>query len=79
MCGTHAQIPSAAELSIGLRLATGTRADVRAALWDERSLVKTFGPRGTVHLLPAAQLPMWTGALSAVPILPNSFAAEIRL
>jgi uncharacterized protein YukE len=79
MCGTHAQIMSAAELSIGLRLAAGTRADVRTALWDERSLVKTLGPRGTVHLLPAAQLPMWTGALSAVPILPNSFAAEIRL
>ncbi|MDT4984493.1 MAG: hypothetical protein QOF95_1983 [Pseudonocardiales bacterium] len=79
MCGTHAQIQSAAELSIGLRLATGTRADVRAALWDERSLVKTFGPRGTVHLLPAAQLPMWTGALSALPMLPNSFAADIRL
>ncbi|MDT4958529.1 MAG: hypothetical protein QOD31_2328 [Pseudonocardiales bacterium] len=79
MCGTHAQIPSAAELSIGLRLATGTRADVRAALWDERSLVKTFGPRGTVHLLPAAQLPMWTGALSALPMLPHSFAADIRL
>ncbi len=79
MCGTHAQIMSAAELSIGLRLAAGTRADVRAALWGERSLVKTFGPRGTVHLLAAAQLPMWAGALSAVPMLPNSFAADIRL
>ena len=79
MCGTHAQIMSAAELSIGLRLAAGTRTDVRTALWDERSLVKTFGPRGTVHLLPAAQLPMWTGALSALPMLPNSFAADIRL
>src|SRR2546430_11134802 len=30
------------------------------ALWQDRSLVKTFGPRGTVHLLPAADLPMWT-------------------
>jgi hypothetical protein len=29
--------------------------------------VKTFGPRGTVHLLPTADLPMWTGALSALP------------
>jgi uncharacterized protein YukE len=79
MCGTHAQILSAAELSIGLRLATRTRADVRATLWDERSLVKTFGPRGTVHLLSAAQLPMWAGALSALPMLPHSFAADIRL
>lgn len=79
MCGTHAQIMSAAELSIGLRLATETRAHVRAALWDERTLVKTFGPRGTVHLLPAAQLPMWTGALSALPTVPNNFAADVRL
>ena len=67
ICGAHAQIMSAAELSIGLRLAGATRATVRAALWGERSLVKTFGPRGTVHLLPARDLALWTGALGAVP------------
>ena len=79
MCGAHAQILSAAELSIGLRLAAGTRADVRNALWGERSLVKTFGPRGTVHLLPAAELPMWTGALSALPPAANGLAKDVRL
>lgn len=42
-----------AELAIGLRVAGVTRADVRAALWTERTLVKTYGPRGTVHLFPA--------------------------
>jgi hypothetical protein len=31
MCGAHAQILSAAELSVGLRLGAGTRADVRDA------------------------------------------------
>jgi hypothetical protein len=67
LCGAHAQVLSAAELSIGRRIAGATRTDVRHALWQERSLVKTFGPRGTVHLLPAADLPMWTGALSALP------------
>ena len=67
MCGAHAQVLSAAELSIGRRIAGGTRADVQRALWQERTLVKTFGPRGTVHLLPAADLAMWTGALSALP------------
>jgi hypothetical protein len=40
---------------------------VQRALWEERALVKTFGPRGTIHLLPTADLPMWTGALSALP------------
>lgn len=67
VAGTHAQVLSAAELSIGLRLAGVTRADVRHALWTERSLVKTFGPRGTVHLLATRDLPMWTGVLPAVP------------
>ena len=67
LCGAHAQILSAAELSIGRRIAGATRADIQRALWEDRTLVKTFGPRGTVHLLPAADLPMWTGALSALP------------
>jgi hypothetical protein len=67
LCGVHAQVLSAAELSIGRRIAGATRADVQRALWQERTLVKTFGPRGTVHLLATADLPMWTGALSALP------------
>jgi hypothetical protein len=66
-CGAHAQILHAAELSIGRRIAGATRADVRRALWVDRTLVRTFGPRGTVHLLATADLPMWTGALSALP------------
>ena len=67
VCGAHAQVLSAAELSVGRRIAGATRADVQNALWRERTLVKTFGPRGTIHLLPAADLAMWTGALSALP------------
>jgi DNA glycosylase AlkZ-like len=67
ICGAHAQVMSAAELSIGLRIAGITRTDVRRALWNERSLVKAYGPRGTVHLLPTQDLPMWTGALSVMP------------
>ncbi|MET0965055.1 MAG: winged helix DNA-binding domain-containing protein [Nakamurella sp.] len=67
MCGAHAQVMSAAELSIGLRMLGVSRSQVRQALWTDRTLIKTYGPRGTVHLLPAADLPMWTGALSAVP------------
>lgn len=79
MCGAHAQIMSAAELSIGLRLADATRADVRQALWADRSLVKTLGPRGTVHLLPTHELPIWAGALSAIPRGPGPFAPDVRL
>lgn len=67
MCGAHAQVLSAAEASIGLRLSGVTRSGVQKALWTEHSLVKTFGPRGTVHLLPTAELALWCGALGAVP------------
>jgi hypothetical protein len=67
LCGAHAQLLGAAELSIGRRITGATRADVRRALWEQRTLIKTFGPRGTIHLLAAADLPMWTGALSALP------------
>jgi hypothetical protein len=69
MCGAHAQVLSAAELSIGLRIPGATRQATRDALGVQRSLVKTFGPRGTVHLLPTEDLPLWTGALSAVPAI----------
>lgn len=67
LCGAHAQVLSAAELSIGRRIVGATREDVQRALWVDRTVVKTFGPRGTIHLLPTADLPMWTGALSALP------------
>jgi hypothetical protein len=78
LCGAHAQVLSAAELSIGRRIAGATRTDVQRALWAERTLVKTFGPRGTVHLLPAAGLPMWTGALSALPSSVPSHPEGVR-
>ena len=79
MCGAHAQILSAGELSVGIRLAGADRADVRAAIWESRELVKTFGPRGTVHLLPTRDLPMWTGALAAVPRPLPGFDPSVRL
>jgi hypothetical protein len=79
MCGAHAQVGSAAELSVGLRVADVGPADVRRALWEDRTLVKTFGPRGTVHLLAAADLARWTGALAATPSPGSSHAKDIAL
>lgn len=79
MCGAHAQVLSAAELSVGVRLAGATRTDVRDALWTGRSLVKTYGPRGTVHLLPTRDLPLWTGALSAIPPSSSPFTPAVRM
>lgn len=67
MCGAHAQVLPAGEVSIGLRVPGVRHSRVQEALWSEHSLIKTYGPRGTVHLLPAADLPLWCGALSARP------------
>jgi len=36
---------------------------VQRALWEERTLVKTWAMRGTLHLLPAAELPLWLAAI----------------
>jgi len=77
--GIHAQVMSAAELSVCIRTNSMTRADVRDALWRTKTLVKTRGPRGTVHLLAAADLPMWTGSLSAIPPEPISWPDEVRM
>jgi hypothetical protein len=62
--GVHAQVMSSAEVAIGLRAGGIMPEDVRRALVEERSLVKTWAARGTLHLLPADDLPLWVGALS---------------
>jgi uncharacterized protein YcaQ len=67
--GIQAQVLSAAELAIGARVADITRQDVQAALWEQHALVKTYGPRGTLHLLPADELPLWMAALQAAEAL----------
>jgi hypothetical protein len=79
ICGVHAQVPSAAEMSVAVRLPEVAGTDVKRALWTERSVVKTYGPRGTVHLLPARDLPMWIGALGAIPAPPTSLPESARL
>ena len=67
MVGAHAQVQSAAEHAVALRLSGATRADVQRALWTDHALTRMPGPRGTVHLLRSSDLPLWTGALGAVP------------
>ena len=71
ICGAHAQVMSAAELSVGIRLRGTTRSSVQSAVEADHTLVKTFGPRGTVHLLPTRDLPLWAGALAALWVPPT--------
>ena len=60
--GAQAQVMSAAELQVAVR-ARCTVADVRDALWKERSLVKTWLMRGTLHLANSDDLPVYVGAM----------------
>jgi uncharacterized protein YcaQ len=63
LCGVHAQLMSSAELTLWARV-EGLEPDaVARALWEERSLVKTWAMRGTLHLLPAAELGLWLAGL----------------
>ncbi len=62
--GLHAQVMASAELEWWARLEEPRREDVAAALWKDRALVKTWAMRGTLHLLPAAELGLWCAALA---------------
>lgn len=64
LCGLHAQLMSSAELTAWARVEGLEREEVRRALWEQRTLVKTWAMRGTLHLLPANELPLWHSALS---------------
>lgn len=67
VCGVQAQVMGAAELAVGARVDGVVQRDVRDELWQRRTLVRTYGPRGTLHLLPARELPIWMAALQAIP------------
>ncbi len=64
--GIHAQVQASAELQLATRIDEITQADVRHALWSQRSLVKAWTLRGTLHLHPADELPLWFAARRAV-------------
>lgn len=66
LCGLHAQVMSSAELTLWARIDDPDPGAVRRALWEERTLVKTWAMRGTLHLLPAAELPLWVAARGVV-------------
>jgi len=67
VCGIHAQVGSAAALALARRVRGAGAELLTEELWRDRSLVKTYGPRGTVHVFPAAELSLWTAATRALP------------
>jgi hypothetical protein len=67
LCGLHAQVMSSALLTLWARIEGLDRRAVQRALWEDRTLVKTWAMRGTLHLLPATELPLWHAGLSNSP------------
>lgn len=64
-CGLHAQIMSSAEMAAWARIDGLGSDDVRVALWNERTLVKTWAMRWTLHLLTAEDYPVYLAAFHA--------------
>ena len=63
ICGVHAQVLSAADLQLRCRVRGHKPDDLARALWDDRAVVKTWLMRGTLHIVPADDLPLYVGAL----------------
>ncbi len=63
LVGVQAQVASAAELAVAVRRRTPRRGEVDRAIAD-RTLVKTWAMRGTLHLLPADVAPTVLATLS---------------
>lgn len=63
MCALHAQLTSSVELALWARTDGLTRDAVQGALWRDRSLVKLWALRKTLHVVPATRLGMWVAGL----------------
>lgn len=65
LTGVQAQVASSAELAVAVRHAAPRPGEIDGALWQDRTLVKTWTARGTLHLVPADELPSYTAVLGA--------------
>lgn len=59
--GVQAQVASSTLQAMAVR--STAVPDIESLLWEERTLVKTWAMRGTLHLLPSVELDIWIGAL----------------
>jgi hypothetical protein len=64
LCGVQAQVASCAELAVAVRRSDGRPGGVERAL-AERTLMKTWAMRGTLHLLPADEVAAYLALLAA--------------
>ncbi len=65
LVGVQAQVMSSAEIALSLRGAAVAPTTVEQSLWIDRTLVKSWTARGTLHLVTPNDLSLWCGAMSA--------------
>src|SRR5512133_903498 len=78
LCGVQAQDINAAAMSIGVRAEGLTADDVARARREERSLVRTWAMRGTLHLVPAEDL-AWLLPLLAPGLIAGNARRYVEL
>src|SRR3990170_2081472 len=63
VCGVQAQVMSAARIALWTRIDRLADEDIDRALEADRSLVRTWAVRGTVHILASADLPLYIAVI----------------
>ena len=63
VCGVQAQLMPAARMNIAARTQGLAPAEIDAALWKRRTMIKTLCMRQTVHLLPATEFHIYATAV----------------
>ena len=77
LCGVRAQLPSTAELSLWARVDGLEHGEVKQALEEERTLVKTW-LRNTLHVVPADDLALYVAVLHPRPEGPGDAWLRMR-
>jgi uncharacterized protein YcaQ len=71
LCGLHAHVMSSAELMLWTRVEGLRRDSLGMALWRDRTLVKMWAMRGTLHVFRSSEHPLWQAALSTYAHVPS--------
>ncbi|MDO8055749.1 MAG: crosslink repair DNA glycosylase YcaQ family protein, partial [Candidatus Hermodarchaeota archaeon] len=59
VCGIQAQMPAAANLQLWARTENLKPSDIFDALWNSKTLIRTWCMRGTAHYLSSSQFPAY--------------------
>ena len=63
VCGIQAQMPAAANLQLWSRIQDITRQDINKALWESKTLLRTWCMRGTARYLPTSHFSAYLKAV----------------